>query len=58
MGMPQSWLGARHVSFLLTYHKVGLHWSPFAAKAAPITELPLCFVFGLLGWMGGPRQGD
>ena len=37
-------------------HKAGLHWPPFAAKAAPITKLPSCFVFGLLGWMGGPRQ--
>ena len=61
-------LGARHVSFLGSWvrscsrlgwmgraHKAGLQWPPFAAKAAPITKFPSCFVFGLLGWMGGPR---
>ena len=62
-------LDARHVSFLGSWvcscsrlgwmgraHKAGLQWPPFAAKAAPITKLPSCFVFGLLGWMGGPRD--
>ena len=62
-------LDARHVPFLGSWvsscsrlgwmgraHKAGLQWPPFAAKAAPITKLPSCFVFGLLGWMGGPRD--
>ena len=45
---PSSWMGRAH--------KAGLHWPPFAAKAAPIIKLPSCFVFGFLGWMGGPQQ--
>ena len=57
-------LGRGHASFLGSWsvrapggwaaltRLAGLHWPPFAA---PIT-LPSCFVFGRLGWMGGPRQ--
>ena len=40
--------------------KAGLHWPPFAAKAAPITKLLSCFVFGRLGgWVvHGKRLGS